>query len=75
MVLPTLPKRLGLAKAAQSLLIVKPTAIQTSSIETRRPTIAAARCKLASVISLVGSSSRSTGLRLVLLQLSANGAL
>ena len=38
----------------------------TSSIETRRPTIAAARCKLDSVMSFFGSRSRSTCVRLVL---------
>ncbi len=37
----------------------------TSSIESRRLTIHAARCKLASVISLVGSSSLSTWLLLI----------
>jgi hypothetical protein len=37
----------------------------TNSTFTRRPTIAAARCKLPSVMSLFGSSSRSTWVRLV----------
>jgi len=39
----------------------------TSSIETRRPTIAAARCRLESVMSFFPSSSRSTCERLVLI--------
>src|SRR5216683_7234115 len=42
------------------------TARQTSSIITRRPTMAAARCRLESVMSLFGFSSRSTWVRLVL---------
>ena len=37
----------------------------TNSTFTRRPTIAAARCRLPSVMSLFGSSSRSTWVRLV----------
>lgn len=38
---------------------------QTNSIITRRPTIAAARCKLASVMSLFGFNNRSACVRLV----------
>ncbi len=37
----------------------------TSSMFTRRPTIAAARCRLPSVMSFFGSSSRFTWVRLV----------
>jgi hypothetical protein len=49
-----------------NLAIPTPALRYTSSIVTRRPTIAVARCKLESMISFFGSSRQSTCVRLVL---------